>query len=404
MITKADIPAEPMFVVEVIDKENDIEGWVAIHSFGANGSCGGLRLYPDVTREEVEILAKGMTYKYCFHEIPTGGAKAGLKLSFDLSPTQRADKLRKFGRHIAPLLNNNIYFPWTDMNCSTGDLANLFEGAGKKFYPSKGDSSYYTALSTYSGVIAVAKHLSIPMENCKIAIQGLGNVGKFLASEIKASKSKLIAASTRLGGVYNSEGLNIDEVISAIEKNGDLWVTKTGNWQQISCDELFSLEMDILIPSARIFSVTEQIARTIKCKAVVSAANSPCTEAAIEIFGQRGILVLPYFVTNSGGVVGPGLENCGDTDTNIREIFYSHFSRMLERMFKCAASENSTLIDVAKNECVKNFSKHSFVKVVKKYFVVRAVKAIQRRIFKRNKKNLGKLKSAIICSINDKFV
>ncbi len=107
------------------------EGWLTVHTIGQRGSCGGIRLYPDVTKEETVVLAKAMTYKYCMSGYSLGGAKGAVRMPFDIDDAERRMLLESFGRHIGPLIKSKIYQPWTDMNCSVDDLRSIYKGAGK---------------------------------------------------------------------------------------------------------------------------------------------------------------------------------------------------------------------------------------------------------------------------------
>lgn len=351
----AKIPEEPLFTCEVKIPEFDLAGWICIHSIGQQGACGGIRLYPDVTKEEVELLAKAMTYKYCFCGYTLGGAKAGVRIPFDISSQERRAMLEKFGEHIRPLIRSKIYHPWTDMNCSVTDLRSVYEGAGKQLKATPADSSYYTALSTFSSLKAIADYYKMPREKCKVTIEGFGNVGKNLAREIIQWGAKIIGASTRLGAVFNEKGLDLQEVTRSKEKCGDDWITQQGNWDKITKGELTSLKMDIHIPCARTHLLNEEKARTINCTAVVPAANVPCTPRAEEILSQKGIIVLPYFVVNIGGIIGSGLNSLGATDDQIQMLFLEDHHKMILRLLELHERDNKPILDTASVEAEKQY-------------------------------------------------
>jgi glutamate dehydrogenase (NAD(P)+) len=349
------IPDSPLFIAEIKDLAFELQGWVVIHSLGSEGSCGGVRLYPNVTREEVELLAKTMTYKFCFYERTMGGAKAGLKLPFDMPSSERAIKLRKFGEHISPLLRSNIYHPGIDMNSTSDDLMHIYQGAGIKINRPVGDSAYFAALSTFSGVIAAAEYYHIAPEQCKITIEGLGNVGKYLALEIDRWGGKLIGASTRIGAVANLKGINVKEMIKALEKSNDFWVKEKGNWETFSKEQLFSLPMNIHVPCARVNSVTERVAKDLNCRVIVPAANVPCTSDGEIKLNEKGIKLLPDFVINGGGIIGTGLSDLGSSDDEIRNLFFKDFKEMVERLLKLSDLNQTTATRLASLESHKNF-------------------------------------------------
>jgi glutamate dehydrogenase (NAD(P)+) len=355
MLNVTKIPEDPLFTCEVKIPEFDITGWLCIHSIGQRGACGGIRLYPDVTKEEIELLAKAMTYKYCFCEYALGGAKAGITIPFDACEQKRNAMLQKFGEHIGPLIRERIYYPWTDMNCSAADLKSVYTGAGKQLKVMPGDSAYYTALSTFSSLLAVADYYKIPSQQCKVTIEGFGNVGKNLAREIVQWGAKIVGVSNRHGAVFNEKGLDLEEVAQSQERFGDDWVSQKGNWGKIAKEELTSLRMDIHVPCARTYLLNEEKAQTIGCKAVVPAANAPCTVKAEEILFQKGITVLPDFAVNIGGIIGSGLDSLGATDDQIRDLFLEDHYKMILRLLELRERSNISVVEIASTEAGKHY-------------------------------------------------
>lgn len=341
------IPDIPLFTAEVRDVDKQLSGWVVIHSCGASGACGGVRLYPDVNVEELSLLARAMTYKYSFFEQRTGGAKAGVQIPFTLSREERYRRLRSFGEHIAPLIRSRTYIPWTDMNSGPDDLRCIMEGVGLP--PARMlDSAYYTALSTFAGILAVAQHLGMIPKESKITIEGFGNVGTHAAREIARWGGRLIGVSTRFGGVANLNGLDIDEIISVRRHYGNEWVLARGSWDTITCEELFSLPMNVHVPCARVHSVTKNVAEALGAQAVVPAANVPCNPEGEAVLVNKGVALLPDFVVNGGGIVGTRLSDVGCSDQEVRNIFFEDFKDMIVRLLRLSEKEKESVIHLAK--------------------------------------------------------
>ena len=397
------IPDSALFIAEVKDLAFELQGWVVVHSLGFEGSCGGVRLYPNVNREEVKLLAKAMTYKFCFYERTMGGAKAGLRLPFDIPPAERAIKLRKFGEHISPLLRSNIYHPGIDMNSTSDDLMHIYLGAGIKISRTLGDSAYFAALSTFSGVIAAAEYYQIAPEQCKITIEGLGNVGKYLAIEIDRWGGKLIGASTRCGAVANLNGINVKEIIKYLEKCNDFWVKEKGNWEIISKEQLFSLPMNVHVPCARVHSVTERVAKDLNCRVIVPAANVPCTSDGEIKIDAKGIKLLPDFVINGGGIIGTGLSDLGSSDDAIRHLFFKDFKEMVKRLLKLSDIDQTTATRLASLESHKNFRNLWVSGRKTPKFGVKIYKALEWRGLIPKRFILKKKVSKINCSVRKKF-
>jgi len=351
---QARIPDEPLFTAEVEIPAFEVRGWVSIHSLGARGACGGIRLYPDVERREVEALARAMTYKYAFFEKEMGGAKAGFRLPFGWPPERRRGALREIGAHIAPLVRANVYNPWTDMNCSRDDLREIMAGAGIGI-PEVGDSAYTTALSTFAGVMACAAHAQIGARDLRVTIEGLGNVGTCLATELVARGAKVVGLSNRVGAVADPAGLDVAAIARAREAHGDAWVDEPGPWTRVDREQVPALAADVHVPCARTEAITSERAARIGAPYVVPAANVPCTEGGVLELERRGIRLLPDFVINGGGIVGTGLGELASSDEAIRAVFFGEFQQMIRRLLRLAEHTQRTPVDLARDEAHRNY-------------------------------------------------
>ena len=343
------IPDSPLFLVEASDESRDLHGWIVVHSLGSSGSCGGVRLYPDVTAVEIGALARAMTCKYCFFERPMGGAKAGLVMPVDASREERNRLMRAFGHHIRALLSTNLYNPWTDMNCGKDDLQALYDGAGLTHGDWLGDSSYHTSLSTFAGLVATAEFLRLVPSECRVTVEGAGNVGTHLIREITEWGAKVIGASTRLGAVHNARGLSPEEIVRLRDWAGDGWVLEMGDWEKHPVHSLSALEANLHVPCARVHTLTLDVAQRIRCQAVVPAANVPATPDAAKELETRGILMLPDFVINGGGIVGTSLADQELSEHAVRSFFVHDFKNMCLRMIQMASALKMTPTQLAMN-------------------------------------------------------
>lgn len=349
------IPDAPLLVCEIKDPQYDLIGWLVIHTVGARGCCGGIRIYPDITKLEIELLAKAMTYKYCICKYTLGGAKAGIRIPLDVDKQKRTAILERFGQHIAPLIRSRIYYPWTDMNCSVEDLKHIYKGAQKIMKVRPADSAYFTALTTFSALLAVRDQLAIPAPRCKVTIEGFGRVGEHLAREIAKSGGKVIGLSSLHGAVCNPDGLDIESAIETKRRFGNAWVRQKGNWAQIPTDHLYSLNMDIHIPCARTYLLTAEKAKQLACKAVVPAANEPCTNEAEGILFSKGVKLLPYFVVNIGGITGSGLAALGAEDSQVRDLFLREHCQMISRLLQLSEQKQVSPVRLAAVEAGKYY-------------------------------------------------
>ena len=139
------------------------------------------------------------------------------------------------------------------------------------------------------------------MSGTKVAIEGFGNVGQYSALILANEKgAKIVALSDSKGGIYNANGLDIEEIMDYKKSKGTLSGYPKGS--SITNEELKTLDVDIFIAAALENSVTDEIAKKMRAKIVVEGANGPVSDTADEILRQKDILVIPDILANAGGV------------------------------------------------------------------------------------------------------
>ena len=302
------IPGSPAFTVEVRDESEGLEAYVCIHSIGEWGSSGGMRCVEDVTREEVELLARAMTFKFSFFGIPQGGAKAGLRLPYDAAPAERVRLIRAAARHLEPLLKrSNLWSVWTDMNFYLDDLRLFLASIGLSA-PAPADATSFsstvrTAVMGFWSIEACARHFALS-RGASVAIEGYGGVGEQLAKLLVGSGFKVSAVSNHLGAVANPAGLDLALLAEAKRRYGSSWVLSKGPWETLSREELFTTGVDILVPGARVHSIDRDLATRLQARLIAPVANVPCTPGALDQLDARGIHYIPDFVVGGGGVCG----------------------------------------------------------------------------------------------------
>jgi glutamate dehydrogenase (NAD(P)+) len=341
------IPAEPLLIVQCADADSGMRGFIVVHSTWQGSATGGVRAAPDLTLEEVEQLARVMTYKYAFWKCSSGGAKAGVVLPEALSEAQRAAVFASFGRHCAPLVRAGVYYPWSDLNCGPQDVEAIYRGAGVPF-TGIADSSYYTGLTVFGAVKAASAWLGLRPQDCRVGIEGMGRVGLHLARELGAWGGRITAASTVQGAVVKDTGLDLKALLAARSRYGDEFVNQPGDWDRVPREDLFQASFDILVPAARVGSVSEVTAANLKARAVVPAANVPCTDAAEAALLARGVWVLPDFICNSGGVIGTRLAQLRVTSSQIRELSIHEFGGMVTRLLERSAEQRVAPVALAR--------------------------------------------------------
>ena len=343
------LTSDPLMSVHVHDKSVDLTAYICIHNLGAAGACGGIRCVPDIDEDEVKALARAMAYKYAFFEQAQGGGKGGIVMSYDTPPERRRALAFCLGEHIKPLLTSGMFHAWTDMNFTVDDAAALYAGAGLPVQSSaKNGSSGRTALSALASTMAMAEALHLPPEKCRLAIEGFGSVGGILAQEVVNWGGRIVAVSNRLGTIANDNGLPIDALLKLRETNGARFVQEKGPWRAGSRESLFDVQADILVPCARVESVDEGVARRTSVRAIVPAANVPCTAGAEAILEERDIALLPDFIVNSGGILG----FIGNTKQDF-DVFVARLKDMVSRLIALAAEAKLSPVNCARHAAAR---------------------------------------------------
>ena len=162
-----------------------------------------------------------------------------------------------------------------------------------------GYGGYYVLENILNNSISKVNIPSNP-EDIRIAIQGFGKVGYWLAEKCFRSGLKVVALTNEFGGSYNEHGLNVSACRKSLDESGG---KEWGDGDKITNEELWSLDIDVLAPSAVENVITINNADKIKAKVILEMANGPTTNEADAILNDRGVLVIPDILANAGGVV-----------------------------------------------------------------------------------------------------
>ncbi len=293
------------------------EGYRVQHNQSRGPTKGGLRFHPDVDVSETTALAMWMTWKCAVVNIPYGGAKGGVKVNTKELSIRELEKLtRRFITEINMVVGERSDIPAPDIGTNSKvmgwimDTYSMQAGytvpgvvTGK---PLELGGSEGRVEATGRGVIVCAleacKMMNMSFEGARVVVQGFGNVGSVAARLAEREGAKVIAISDGTGGIYNPNGLPINDLYlkySGVEGG----IQNYKDCEKITNKELLELECDILIPAAIQAQITKENAPNIKTKLIVEGANGPTTLEADQILADKGIIVVPDILANAGGVV-----------------------------------------------------------------------------------------------------
>lgn len=278
---------------------------------------GGIRYHPDSNEDEVETLAFWMTFKCAVMNLPYGGGKGAVAVDphgLSKAELERLSRsyIQAFSRIVGPdrdipapdVYTNSMIMGWMADEYSqivgqaspgviTGKPIALGGSVGRDDATARG--GYYL-------VNHLAQDLGLPGK-MRVAIQGFGNAGQFIATLLAADGHKIVAVSDSKGAVYAPEGVDLDLLLKT-KNSGKAVTAAAGQAGHIVLDaqELISVDCDLLVPAALESMIHEDNATSIKAKVVLELANGPITPEADAILADKKIVVLPDILANAGGV------------------------------------------------------------------------------------------------------
>ncbi len=305
-----------------------IEAYRVQHSQHKSPCKGGIRFSMAVNQDEVMALAALMTYKCAIVNVPFGGAKGGIKISPRSLSAYELEKITR--RYTSELVKKNFIGPGIDVpapdygtgeremawivdtyqslkpgeidaaGCVTGKPISLGGVRGRK---------EATGLGVFFGVREVClmedvmkkQGLTVGIENKKVVVQGLGNVGYHSAKFFRENGAIVVSLAEFEGAIYNEAGLNEEEVFQHRKKTGSI-LNYPGATNLKNSGDALELDCDILIPAALENVIDGTNAPRIKAKIIGEAANGPLTPEADDILAAKGVLVIPDMYLNAGGV------------------------------------------------------------------------------------------------------
>lgn len=291
---------------------------------------GGLRYHPKVNMDEVKALAFWMTMKNSVVDVPFGGGKGGITVNpKELSEKELKTLTEKFTTRLKEVIGPHLDVPAPDVNTNPKIMSWIVDKYSEltgKNTPAvvtgkpleKGGSQGRTEATGLGGtytLLEILKKMGKKPQDMTVAVQGFGNVGRYLADFLIKNGFKVVALSDSKGGVYIPDGIkDIDQVEKCKEMKGylagcycvgsvcDIKYREHLKGKDISPTEILELPVDIIVPAALENVINDGNVSNIKAKIILEMANGPTTSDADEILHKKGVTVIPDILANSGGV------------------------------------------------------------------------------------------------------
>jgi len=334
----------PEYVIRVYDPKIGMAGFLVIDNTVLGVGKGGIRMTANVTEEEVARLARTMTFKNALAEIPFGGAKAGIVWTGGSNELKK-QYVQSFARLIKPLVPQK-YIAGPDVNTGEQEMRwfveTLKNKKGATGKPAQMGGIPHELGSTGFGVAKAtemaAKLLKLDIHQTRVAIEGFGNVGSFAFKFLKEIGANIIAVSDSRATAVSMSGFDY-KILSDIKKGGDSVGDYPGT-ERKSKEEIFSLPVDILILATVTDVVNENNKDKIQAKIIVEGSNIPMSEKIEKELFERGILVVPDFVANAGGVISSYAEYRGYNPKRMFELVERKITKTVELILRQSLKKN----------------------------------------------------------------
>lgn len=352
----------PEYSVNVYDPKIGMEGFLVIDNTAMGPGKGGMRMAAGVTAGEVWRLARTMTWKNALYGIPFGGAKAGIVWPGG-SPEKKKQFVQSFARKIK-MFTPRYYIAGPDVNTGEREMQWFVEATGNwrsatgkpanlcmKLFGKTGEKCGipHEFGSTGFGVAQAAKIAAdfkgIDIKKVAIAIEGFGNVGSFTFRYLEKMGAQITAVADRDGAIYNPSGLDFQK-LSQLKSQGKS-VKEYQDGQKLTHDEIFALPIDILIPAAVTDVINNKNKNSIKAKIIVEGANIPMQEHIEDELFKKGILIVPDFVANAGGVISSYAEYRGYNPKRMFDLVKRKSEKTTRTVLEQSLKENKNPRQVA---------------------------------------------------------
>ena len=293
-----------------------VTGYRVQHNVARGPAKGGLRYHPSTDLDDVRALAMWMTWKCALVDVPFGGAKGGVAIDPTRLSTKELEAVtRRFATELEGIIGPDSDIPAPDVGTNAQVMAWIMDTVSMhRGYSVPGvvtgkplaiGGSAGRADATGQGVVYAiadaARRGGLTIEGARVAIQGFGNVGGATARLLHEAGAQVVAITDVGGGVRRPEGLDVAILKRHMQEHGT--IADAPGTTPITNDELFGLDVDVLVLAALEGQITAGNAGSVRARILAEAANGPTSPDADPILARNGVVVIPDILCNAGGVI-----------------------------------------------------------------------------------------------------
>jgi glutamate dehydrogenase (NAD(P)+) len=339
-------------------------GYRVLHSNVRGPGKGGIRFAPNVSLDEVRALAAWMTWKCAVVNIPFGGAKGGVVCDpGKMSKTELERLTRRYTAQLSDWFGPERDIPAPDIGTNEQTMAwvmdtyamhvNQATTAVVTGKPLELGGSQGRHAATGRGLMfccnSVAAKLGTKREDCRVIIQGFGNVGSQAALLMDEAGYRIVGVADIHGGLYNEAGFDVAKLYEWVYTQRRPLPEYPAGGERMSPQEILFRPCDILLPAATENQITARNVHRLQCRVLCEGANGPTTWHADPIIEQKGIFVIPDILANAGGVTVSYFEWVQD-----RQGFFWRESEVNERLQDVMDRSFAEIVSYAETNQVTN--------------------------------------------------
>jgi glutamate dehydrogenase (NAD(P)+) len=302
----------PTKVIHVYEPSVGLKAVLVVDNVARGPAIGGLRMAPDVSTGECFRLARAMTLKNAAADLPHGGGKSVIYGDPKMPKNEKEQLIRALASSLREI-QEYIFAPdmGTDEECMAWvkDEIGRVVGLPYEFGGIPLDEIGATGWGLSHVTEVALEYCDFDLEGARVVVQGFGAVGKHVAHFLMEKGAMLVGVADSRGTIYNPRGLDVEALIK-LKKTGKS-VADYPDGKKLDRDAVIDIECDIWIPAARPDVIDEDNVHRLKAKLVIEGANIPITDGAEKYLHEKGVLCVPDFIANAGGVICAAMEYQG---------------------------------------------------------------------------------------------
>ncbi|MEN8130426.1 MAG: Glu/Leu/Phe/Val dehydrogenase [Pseudomonadota bacterium] len=325
----------PLKVIHVHEPSIGLKAVLVVDNVARGPSIGGVRMAPDVSTEECFRLARAMTFKNAAAGLPHGGGKVVVYGDPKMDKTKKEKLLRGLAQ---ALRNEESYIFAPDMGTDEACMAWIRDEIARVVSLPREiggiplDEIGATGVGLSHAVDVALNYCDFELQGARFVVQGFGAVGKNVSRFLAARGAVLVAVADSSGAIHNPAGLDVDTLLEL--KSSGSSVTDYEDAVKMERDAVINVECDIWIPAARPDVVNEQNVHRLNTQLVVEGANIPFTPGAEKYLHEKGVLCVPDFIANAGGVICAATEYHGASQDAALQTIEEKLRRNTEQVLE----------------------------------------------------------------------